>query len=45
MASCYKKNRTMTNYSFESTKPINDEFTKICDTMYKSDAWKQLTIR
>lgn len=45
MARTYKKKGTMTNYSFESTKPINDGFTKICDTMYKSEAWNNLTIR
>lgn len=40
-----KRKRIMTNYSFESTKLSNDGFTKICNSMYKSVAWKELSFR
>jgi hypothetical protein len=42
-----KRKATSRNFSFESNFPIgtNKKFTKICDDMMESEAWKDLTMR
>lgn len=40
-----KKKTTLQNEPWESNKPSNSKFTKICDDMQDSDAWHRLTLK